>query len=121
MKTPESETSAIFEAVQATALRTFNRAEYDGVTKRLILVSDLMQNVPGKLSQYQGIVPFDEFRKSPYFGAVRADLKGVAVTVLYLVRPGSPQKWPEHPKFWEQYFSTQGAVVDRIQPIYGAK
>jgi hypothetical protein len=115
-----SPTSAIFEAVQATALRTFNRQEYEGVPKRLVLVSDLLQNVPGKMSQYQGTPPFDEFQRAPYFSEVRADLADVTVTVLYLVRPRAPQKWPDHYKFWEQYFLAQGAEVDRVEPVYGA-
>jgi hypothetical protein len=115
-----SPTSPIFEAVQATALRTFNRQEYEGVPKRLIVVSDLLQNVPGKLSQYEGTPTFSEFQHSPYFSEVRADLGGVTVTVLYLVRPRAPQKWPEHYKFWEQYFLAQGGEVDRVEPVYGA-
>jgi hypothetical protein len=119
MKTPTSRTSAIFEAVQATALRTFNQRHYDGIPKRLVIVSDLMQNVPNKLSQYREIVPFDTFRTSPYFSEVRADLTGIAVTLLYLVRPHSRPKWPDHYQFWEQYFLAQGATVQKLEPVWG--
>ena len=121
MATPESPTSPIFEAVQATALRTFNRPDYQGLPKRLVVVSDLLQNVPGKLSQYQGTPPFEEFQHSPYFSEVRADLTGVAVTLLYLVRPRAPQKWPDHIRFWEKYFLAQGATVELVEPVYGAQ
>lgn len=120
MGRPASPTSAIFEAVQSTALRTFNRQEYEGVPKRLVLVSDLLQNVPSKMSHYQGTPPFGEFQRTPYFSEVRADLADVTVTVLYLVRPRAPQKWPDHYQFWEQYFLAQGAEVDRVEPVYGA-
>jgi hypothetical protein len=48
----------IFEAVQATALRTFGRPEYDGWTKRLVIVSDLLQNLPGRLNMYQRVPSF---------------------------------------------------------------
>lgn len=121
MGAPDSSTSAIFEAVQATALRTFNRPAYDGLPKRLVIVSDLLQNVPGKLNMYEGTLPFREFQHSPYFSEVRADLTGVAVTLLYLVRLRAPQKWPDHYRFWEQYFRAQGATVELLEPVYGAQ
>lgn len=121
METPQSATSAIFEAVQASALRTFNRPEYDGVPKKLVVVSDLLQNVPGKLSQYQGMQSFSDFKSSAYYSEVRADLAGVSVTILYLVRPHAPQKWPDHYRFWEEYFRDQGAVIERLEPVYGAQ
>jgi hypothetical protein len=79
-----------------------------------------MHNVPGKLSHYEGIMPFEQFRYLPYFAEVRADLRDVSVSVLYLVRPRSPQKWPDHYRFWEQYFLAQGSAVESIEPIYGA-
>jgi hypothetical protein len=120
MATPKSATSAIFEAVQATALRTFNRPEYEGLPKRLIIVSDLLQNVP-KYSQYNGVQPFKDFKRFPYYSDVHADLKGVSIKVLYLVRPDAPQKWPEHYRFWEEYFLDQGATVERFEPVYGAR
>ncbi len=121
MSRPPSQTSAIFEAVQATALRTFNRPEYDGLPKRLLIVSDFLQNVPGKMSHYEGIPTFEEFKKSAYFSDIRADLTGVDVTLLYLVRPKTPQKWPEHRNFWERYFLYQNASVELIDPVYGAE
>lgn len=121
MNAPESPTSAIFEAVQATALRTFNRPDYAGLPKRLVVVSDLLQNVPGKLSQYDGTPAFQDFQHSAYFSEVRADLTGVAVTLLYLVRPTAPQRWPDHYRFWEEYFLAQGATVELVEPVYGAQ
>lgn len=120
MELPASAKSAIFEAVQATALRTFNRPVYDGVPKRLVIVSDLLQNVPGKLSMYQGIPRFEDFKESEYFSEVRTALDGVSVTLLYLVRPYARQPWPRHIQFFEEYFRVQGATIDRVEPIYGA-
>lgn len=120
MAAPDSSTSAIFEAVQSIALRTFNRPDFGGLPKHLVIVSDLLQNVPGKLSHYQGVPSFEEFQGSDYFSEVRADLGGVGVTLLYLVRPRTPQKWPDHYRFWEQYFLVQGATVKRLEPVYGA-
>jgi hypothetical protein len=120
MDTPQSETSPIFEAIQATALRTFDNPDYDGLPKRLIIVSDLLQNTPD-YSQYNGIAPFKDFKRSPYYSKVRADLKGVSVEVLYLARPHTPQKWPNHYRFWEDYFVDQGAQISEIKPVWGAQ
>jgi hypothetical protein len=115
-----STTSAVFEAVQAVGLRTFGSPQYDGMPKRLVIVSDLLQNVQA-FSQYSDRRPFAEFRTTEYFSRVRVDLTGVDVLVLYLVRPSAPQSWPEHIHFWEQYLLAQGARIDRVEPIYGAK
>jgi hypothetical protein len=121
MARPETPISPIFEAIQATALRTFNRPDYSGASRRLIIVSDLLQNMPNKLNQYEGTPPFSDFKRTPYFSQVRADLTDVTVTLLYLVRPHTAQKWPDHYQFWEQYFQSQGATVDRLEPVYGAR
>jgi hypothetical protein len=114
-------TSPIMEAIQATALRTFNLPRNKGLQKRLFVVSDLLQHVPGRLSHYESIPAFDTFKKTPYFTEIRADLTEVNVTILYLVRTRAPQPWPAHRLFWEQYFQAQGATVDRIEPIFGGK
>ena len=121
MASPSTPTSQIMEAIQATALRTFGRPEFQGIPKRLTVVSDLLQNVPGGFSQYEDVGTFASFERTAYFNRVRADLTGVKVTCLYLVRPGAPQKWPEHYVFWEQFFKAQGGEVGTIDPIYGAK
>jgi hypothetical protein len=119
MSAPESQTSAILEAIQAVALRTFDLPAYDGIPKHLVIVSDLLQNVPGRLSQYDGIESFSQFKQSSYYSDVRADLSGVSVTILYLVRPNAPQRWPEHRLFWEEYLHAQGATIDSLVPVWG--
>jgi len=113
--------SPIMEAVQASALRTFNQPQFADVPKRLVVVSDLLQYVPGRVNQYEVLLPFDQFAGMSYFSEVRADLEDIEVTLLYLVRPRSPQPWPAHRLFWEAYFRAQGAEVDRIEPIFGGR
>jgi hypothetical protein len=112
--------SPIMEAIQAIALRTFNPPKYRTLARRLVVVSDLLQHVP-EYSQYDQASDFESFRTTPYFTKVRADLDGVKVSSLYLVRAPTPQPWPAHRLFWEKYFSVQGAVLETITPIYGAK
>jgi hypothetical protein len=127
MDSPSSPTSPIMEAIQSTALRTFGTLPAQVQRRSLVVVSDLVQNVPGCLSQFDQngavseIVPFEAFRRSDCFTKVRTnDLRNVSATLLYLVR--SPQqKWPEHRQFWEEYFSAEGARVDRIEPVFGGQ
>lgn len=113
------QTSPIFEAVQATALRTFGRPEYDGLPKRLVIVSDLLQNVPGGLNMYESVPAFGRFRRAAYFSRVRADLRGVAVAIYYLARPEVGRQGKRHLGFWDAYFRTQGARVESAVGIFG--
>lgn len=118
---PPSKTSPIFEAIQATALRTFGDPEYDGLPKHLVIVSDLLQNVPGGLSMYDGVPSFETFEKTPYFSRVRADLEDVSVLIYYLARAGMARQGPAHLAFWKTYFKSQGAKVESVDKVFGDK
>jgi hypothetical protein len=116
---PPMKTSPIFEAVQATALRTFGKPDHDGLTKRLVVVSDLMQNVPGQLSMYDGVPAFESFEKTPYYSRVRSDLGAVTVQLYYLTRPTVEQQDGTHLAFWREYLQAQGAELEGVQRIFG--
>lgn len=118
---PALASSPIFEAIQASALRTFGKPEYDGVPKRLLIVSDLLQNVPGGLSMYAGVPSFGSFKTTPYFSRVRADLEGVSVVAYYLVRPEVSKQDGAHVAFWEAYFASQGAELEAVEKVFGDK
>jgi hypothetical protein len=122
LDTPEAATSPIFEAIQAVALRTFDDPKLDDVpSRRLVLVSDLLQNVPGSLSMYQGVPKFDDVARTPYWLDVKAELDRVDVTVLYLQRPTSQRLWQPQIEFWSRYFEAQGASIERVLPLSGAQ
>ena len=121
IKSPPHATSPIFEAIQATALRTFGRPDYDGLPKRLVIVSDLLQHVPGGLSMYQDVPSFASFKNTDYFARVRSDLKGVSVLVYYLVRPGVKEQDRKHLAFWDEYFHFQGADMEPVKRVFGDK
>jgi hypothetical protein len=116
---PPTGSSPIFEAIQATALRTFGNPGYDGLPKRLVLVSDLLQNVPGRLNMYERVPTFREFRRMAYFSRVRADLRGVAVSIYYLARPEVGRQGRRHLGFWDAYFRSQGATVVSAEGVFG--
>jgi hypothetical protein len=119
MSAPDAATSPIFEAIQATALRTFGRPEYDGVHKHLVIVSDLLQNIPGVFSMYERVPPFESFRQSSYFARVRGDLNDVSVAIYYLVRPSVTTQGVAHVQFWVDYLQAQGATVDSVDKVFG--
>jgi hypothetical protein len=118
---PALKTSPIFEAIQATALRTFGKPEHDGLPKRLVIVSDLLQNVPGGLSMYDGVPAFESFQKTPYFSRVRTDLRGVSVDLYYLVRAAEKRQNRDHLAFWQEYFQEQGAELEAVDKVFGDK
>jgi hypothetical protein len=119
MQLPNQSSSPIFEAIQATALRTFGRPVYDGLPKQLVLVSDLLQNLPGEFTMYANVQDFDAFKATPYFSQVRADLQGVSVDLLYLARSTVAVQGARHIQFWDQYFRAQGATVESVKRIFG--
>jgi hypothetical protein len=121
IRAPRLPTSPIFEAIQATALRTFGKPEYDGLPKHLVIVSDLMQNVPDGLSMYNDFPSFEKFKNTSYFSRVRGDLKGVSVLIYYLVRSSAPKQNPEHLGFWRDYFRFEGATVESVDKVFGDK
>lgn len=112
-------TSPIFEAIQATAIRTFDRPEFDGIPKRLVIISDLLQNVPGELSMYDAVPSFSAFRRTPYFSRIRSDLTGVSVIVYYLVRSNVRVQGRAHIAFWDDYFRAQGAALEEVTSVFG--
>lgn len=118
---PRLPTSPIFEAIQATALRTFGKPEYDGLPKKLVIVSDLMQNVPGGLTMYKELPSFERFKSTSYFSRVRGDLKGVSILIFYLVRSDASKQSPEHLGFWRDYFRFQGAAIESVDRVFGDK
>jgi len=121
ISSPAMSTSPIFEAIQSTALRTFGNPDYDGLPKRLVIVSDLLQHVPGQLSMYEKIPSFESFKATPYFSRVRSDLNGVSVLVFYLARPGVTKQDRRHVAFWDNYFQAQGATLDGVERVFGDK
>jgi hypothetical protein len=116
---PDAPTSPIYEAIQATALRSFGDPAYDQVPKQLMIISDLIQNVPGKQSHYKGVPDFQDFRASSYFAAVRSNLDKVQVDLYYLNRSSLHVQGINHIQFWDEFFAAQGATVRNVERIYG--
>lgn len=110
--------SQIMESIQSVAVTDLK--SHRNIPKRLIIVSDMIHNTP-EHSQYRGIVPFNEFKQSPYFRKIQAHLDGTEVMIFYVYRSGSGSKYGEkHVEFWRQYFYQQGGRLTRVIALEGA-
>lgn len=112
---PPKRTSPILEMIRAVALdRNFDSTK----GRRLIVVSDLLQNVPD-YSHYQAKPDLEQWRDKPYAREfLQLSLLDVDVDILYLKRidAGSLQT-RGHVAFWEDYFDAVGATVHTLKPI----
>ena len=120
----EKASSPIMEMLQAVSVSAFGQVEDSGVVrkKRLMIVSDLLQNTSA-YSHYSGNrQAIEEFLVSPAFQQVRADLTGVQVHVLYVRRSyGRTQgvQGRRHIRFWEQLISSMGGSLQSVTTIPG--
>ena len=112
---PSKSTSPILEMIRAVALD----GNFDSTKdRRLIIVSDLLQNVP-EYSHYRQDANFDRWRDMPYArDFLQLSLLDVDVDILYLKRPDVRSLQTRgHVAFWEDYFDAVGAVVQTLKPV----
>lgn len=116
----EADTSPIIETIQAVTVREFGDHALNNSTKRLIVISDLLQHTPA-LTHYGAELPdVVEFLQSDHFRRLRADLRDVSIELLYLQRTTRMgHQGPDHIKFWLTLFGAQGAEIDRIYSVSG--
>lgn len=85
--------------------------------RRLIIFSDMLQHMPG-YSHYRASPNFETFKETEFAKFQRADLAGVNVSIMYLVRDKTTKRQTNrHGLFWEQYFDWMGAQLQEIRPI----
>jgi hypothetical protein len=123
---PPAQKTPLLEAVQSVSLLSFGplRAKEESSssyrpTKRLILISDLLQHSE-HLSLYGKPPPLQKFLKSEAYRAVRADLRGVEVHILFIRRQtkGNYQN-PELTRFWEELVAEEGGRIVHFKPLEG--
>lgn len=120
MLSNDSKSSPLMEAIQAISLQSFGRIERAHVPHRLVVVSDLIQHVPA-YSQYSGSLDFEALSRTPYYSTVRTNLAATKVEIVYIARPtATAVQSAAHVTFWNQYFSSQGARIARVDKIHGA-
>lgn len=125
MNRPASNASPIMEAVQQVVVGAFQKADVGagagGLPKRLVIVSDMLEHGKGG-SHYAGVPDFAAFRETQAYRSLKADMDGIVVEVLYLLRPEAHavQGTTAHLNFWKAYFETdQNARMPGAIPIEG--
>jgi hypothetical protein len=110
-----SETSPVLETIQAVMSNHGLDEQIRGT--RLILISDMLQNVPD-YSHYRDGYSFEEYSSSEYSSITSANLTGVRGVLIYLWRPSlSPTDADKHVMFWEKYFRKNGGILERVYKV----
>ncbi len=113
-------TSPLMESVQSVAVSVLGRHEYAGLPKRLILVSDLMQNTRN-LSFFRQAVDYEVFAATAGADALGTDLRGTAVEVLFVQRTAHRRLDGTRGliDFWQRWIEEQGGTLNRVARIDG--
>ena len=115
--------SPLLESVQVVAVEILALPEHRSVPRRLVLVTDLIQNSATLSFQGTGPPSWDDFSGTPEARALAADLSGVKVEILFHERR-------QHAGFgargardvidwWDRWFDGQGAVVTAVDRLTG--
>jgi hypothetical protein len=114
---PKADASPILEGVQAVTVAAYP-VNARKLPKRLILVSDLIQNSHA-YSMYGG--KLDDRAAERAGEAIPAQLEGVNVELLMIRREANDalQTSPEFVDFWEGWFGSAGATISHSVPLPG--
>ncbi|HYD77542.1 hypothetical protein [Ramlibacter sp.] len=109
--------SPILEMIQLAGITGFNRRAVPEA-RRLIVVSDFIQNTP-ELPMYKvGIPEYESFRSTAYGKKVLADLKDVKVELRMLLNRPDLQT-EKLLKFWQEHIRASGGRVVLYEPVKG--
>jgi len=96
-------------------LERFTGASAATARKQLVIVSDMIEHVPGEYTQYPPAdLRYDRFRSLPAYRKVHTDLKGAEVIILYVQRLlQRPIDTGAHIKFWTDWIAERNAATLR--------
>ena len=116
----EAPTSPLLESVQKVAVSVLGRQDHADLPKRLILVSDLMQNTDN-LSFFRQSVDYDGFAATVGADALSTDLRGTAVEILFVQRAAHRRLEDTRGliDFWQRWIEDQGGTLNRVVRIDG--
>ena len=120
LDSPPSDRSEIMLAIRNHAIRLLSDPANSNKRRKLYVISDLMQHSPNQYSHYRfSIEPYHQFRQSPYFQSVRADLRDIDVELFYVRRSKyTSYQTAAHVLFWTEFLNDNGASVARVRNIY---
>lgn len=114
----EAKISPIMETIQAASVTLFARNEYAGIPKRLVLVSDLMQNSE-HLNLYGHSLDYSMFSGTPGSVALGTDLDEVVIDVYLVQRSVHPQVM-RLIEFWTKWIEDQRGMLVSVSKIDGS-
>ena len=120
LESGEAEASLLMENIQAISVTLFSRRQYGDLPRRLVVVSDLLQN-SRNLSFYRDGLDYSEFARTERAAALRSDLRGVGVSVLFVQRRehrrlGGSMALIE---FWTDWIDDQQGRLEGLTKISG--
>lgn len=114
-----SEVSPILQSIQSVALTELRTTNALDRPRRLIVVSDLLQNTPG-LSFYGGVPSVDTVVASAEFRSARTNLDDVDVELWMLERPDSADTQPKRlADLWDALIAEQKGNVTAVYRVSG--
>lgn len=115
----EADRSPIMESIQWVTINALTVPGRSEVSRRLVVVSDLLQNTAG-VSFYHNLVDFKTFSKTPYYRRVSAPIEGIAIDLLVIQRDSRTGiQNPKFLQFWVDFFDAQGASSLRVVNLAG--
>jgi hypothetical protein len=116
LQTTPAKSSPLLATFQGIALGRFTGAQVASAHKRLVIVSDLIEHVPGEYSQYPPAdLHYARFKSSPVYRKLHTDLQGADVTIFYIDRNGPgcrPIDTGAHMIFWTSWIEDNNGRVD---------
>ena len=116
-----SKSSPLLATFQGIALERFTGAKRADASKRLVIVSDMIEHDPGVYSQYPPAdLSYAHFKASPYYRKVRTDLHGAKVDILYIDRGLRGLDTGKHIQFWLDWIADNDGEVGRMLKLQGS-
>lgn len=112
-------TSPIMASIQDLAVELFTGPRTEGRSKRLIIVSDMLENNFG-YSQYKDELSFEKYRSTPSYRQFATNLQNAEVSIFYIQR-NTRRKIDEkaHVKFWEEWVRDNKGRIGTITRLQG--
>ena len=110
----EAPSSPIMESVQSVSITHFGAARRDTIPRRLIIVSDLLQN-SDEISFYREAPDFNRFQRTPEARWLNPDLRNVDIEI-WLIQRRHPKQGDGGAllKFFKSWLEEHGGRVVRV-------
>lgn len=113
---PEAQQSPVIEALYAMGVQVFGKPELSASRKRLIVVSDLLQNTRN-MSMFGSIPKYEAWAKTPQAQRALPNLRDVEVTALVLPGARPDVQGGDFISFWIALLKGSGASEIRFERV----